>query len=57
MNTTHYTLDTECQLQDPPKLSTAALIQTEFVYKNHLSILILIETMHLPVEHSRTFDK
>ncbi|CAM4982744.1 unnamed protein product [Rotaria socialis] len=57
MNTTHYTLDTECQLQDPPKPSTAALIQIEFVYKNHPSILILIETMHLPVEQSRTFDK
>ncbi|CAF4377749.1 unnamed protein product [Rotaria sp. Silwood2] len=55
--TTHYTIDTEDQMQSPPHRSLAALIQIEFTYLNGPSIIILIETLHLPPENSQTFNK
>ncbi|CAF4486440.1 unnamed protein product, partial [Rotaria sp. Silwood2] len=57
MEVTHYTLDTEDQLQSPPKRSELALIQIEFIHENDPSILILIEAVHLPPEDSQTFKK
>jgi hypothetical protein len=51
-----YTIDTEDQLI-PKEPSIPALIQIEYVYENHLSILLLIECMHLPKSNEPTFMK
>jgi hypothetical protein len=53
---THYTIDTESQLQSPPQQSKPALIQIEFLYPKYLSIIILIETLYLPPTSSQTFQ-
>ncbi|CAF1189268.1 unnamed protein product [Rotaria sordida] len=55
--TTHYTLDTEDQLQSRRKLSKGTRIQIQFVCENHPSIIILIETLYLPDESSPIFEK
>ena len=55
--TTHFTLDTESQLQPSLQPLKSALVQIEFVYENNPSILIIIETIHLPTEDSPTFKK
>ncbi|CAF0978074.1 unnamed protein product [Rotaria magnacalcarata] len=53
----NYTIDTEDQLQPPPQPSKPALLQIEYVHKNDPSILLIIEMMHLPNRHERTFEK
>ena len=55
--TTKFTIDTEGQRQPPPQPSIGALIQIEFVHLNEPSIIILIETLHLPPKNSQLFDK
>ncbi|CAF3597217.1 unnamed protein product [Rotaria socialis] len=52
-----YSIDTEDQLQQPPTPSEPALIQIQFVHEKDPSIIILIETHHLPPERSSKFDK
>lgn len=55
--TKNYTIDTEDQLQRPPQPSRGALIQIELTHEDSPSILILIETMHLPPKESPKFNK
>ncbi|CAF1390000.1 unnamed protein product [Rotaria sordida] len=50
---TTYTIDTEDQMQPPPQPSKGALIQVEFINLNGPSIILLIETLHLPPESSQ----
>jgi hypothetical protein len=54
--TTTYTIDTEDQAQfrQPSK---GAWLQIEFTHLNTRSIIILIETLHLPPEDSESFRK
>ncbi|CAF1502380.1 unnamed protein product, partial [Rotaria sordida] len=54
---TTYTIDTEDQMQPPPQPSKGALIQVEFINLNGPSIILLIETLHLPPESSQLFEK
>ncbi|CAF4124049.1 unnamed protein product, partial [Rotaria sordida] len=53
----NYTIDTEDQLNKPPKPSDPALVQIQFIYENDPSIILLIEVFHLPPENSFTFNK
>lgn len=55
--TTNYTIDTEGQSRRPPQHPDPALLQIEFVHRNHPSIVILIETLHLPSQSSTSFKK
>lgn len=52
----YYTIDTEGQTR-PKQSSIPALIQIEFLAENSSSIIILIETMHLPPRNSDKFIK
>ncbi|CAF1402909.1 unnamed protein product [Rotaria sordida] len=53
----NYTIDTEDQLNKPPKPSDPALIQIQFIHENDPSIILLIEVFYLPPENSFTFNK
>ncbi|CAF4592207.1 unnamed protein product, partial [Rotaria sp. Silwood2] len=53
----NYTIDTEDQLNKPPKPSDPALIQIQFIHENDPSIILLIEAFYLPPENSFTFNK
>ncbi|CAF4209174.1 unnamed protein product, partial [Rotaria sordida] len=53
----NYTIDTEDQLNKPPKPSDPALVQIQFIYENDPSIILLIEVFHLPPENSFTCNK
>ncbi|CAF1308734.1 unnamed protein product, partial [Didymodactylos carnosus] len=52
-----YTIDTEDQMKGPGIPSDPALIQIEFIHEQDPSIIILIETLHLPSESSFKFIK
>lgn len=53
---TTYTVDTEDQMRFRQE-SLGALIQIEFIYPNNPTIIILIETLHLPPQNSTLFGK
>lgn len=53
---TTYTVDTEDQMRLRQE-SLGALIQIEFIYPNKPTIIILIETLHLPPRNSTLFEK
>ncbi|CAF3857897.1 unnamed protein product, partial [Rotaria sp. Silwood1] len=53
----NYTIDTEDQLNKPPKPFDSALIQIQCIYEKDPSIILLIEAFHLPPEDSFTFNK
>ena len=55
--TTEFTIDTESQTRPPPQQPDPALIQIEFIQRNHPSLVVLIETLHLPPQHSQRFDR
>ena len=53
---TTYTVDTEDQMRYREE-SLGALIQIEFIHPNDRSIIILVETIHLPPQNSWLFEK
>jgi hypothetical protein len=55
--TVEYTIDTESQTRPPPQQPDPALIQIELIQHNHPSLIVLIETLHLPPQHSQRFKK
>ena len=55
--TTDYTIDTEGQSRPPPQHPDPSLLQIECVHRNFPSLMILIETLHLPPQSSTSFKK
>ena len=54
---THYTIDTESQIQPAPRQPSPALLQVEFVNPHRSPVIILVETLHLPPNDSHLFTK
>ena len=55
--TTEFSIDTEGQSRRPPQQPDPALIQIEFIQQDYPSLILLIETLHLPPQHSKRFEK
>lgn len=55
--TNEFSIDTEGQSRRPPQPSDPALIQIELIQLNYPSLIVLIETLHLPPQHSKRFGR
>ena len=55
--TKEYTIDTESQTRPAPQQPDPALIQIEFIQHNHPSLIVLLETLHLPAQRSKQLEK
>ena len=53
--TRQYTIDTESQIRLSPQHSEPALIQIEYIVLHYPSIIVLLETLHLPPTDSHLF--